>query len=143
MIAKDICDNNDDCWWVGIDALKGIKVENGLHRGLIETFGGKGVFQLDWLIPTNVIWIDKDDILGYTVDSPEKEEGKHSEVVIMDIEQGGRSSGEMRRGRGEERRNEWRGICILSECDMSIIYLWLKTVIFVLLNKQNTRYFQT
>ena len=81
-------------------------MENGLHRGLIETFGGKGVFQLDWLIPTNVIWIDKDDILGYTVDSPEKEEGKHSEVVIMDIEQGGRSSGEMRRGRGEERRNE-------------------------------------
>ena len=43
---------------------------------------------MNWLIPTPVIWIDKDDILGYTVDSREKEAGNHREVVIMDVEQG-------------------------------------------------------
>ena len=81
--------------------LKGIKVDNGLHRGLVETFGGKGVFQLNWLLPTNVLWIDRDDILGYTVNSQGKEEKKESRVVIMDIERGERGEGEMRRGRGE------------------------------------------
>jgi len=76
-------------------------VNHGLQRGLIETFGGKGVFQFNWLIPTNIQWIDRDDILGYTVNT--QENGRKSGVVIMDVEQGGRTEGEMRRGRGDNR----------------------------------------
>lgn len=70
-------------------------MNNGLHRGLVETFGGKGTFQLSWLIPTNITWIDKDDIMGYTREACER-----VGIVISDIEQGGRvQEGEMRRAR--------------------------------------------
>ena len=48
-----------------IDVLKGISYNGTLKTGLIEVFGGKGRFSLNWLLPIKPKWEDPDEVLGY------------------------------------------------------------------------------
>ena len=36
-----------------------------------EVFGGKGTFDIWWLLPTNPVLLDRSDILGYEVETKE------------------------------------------------------------------------
>ena len=40
--------------------LKGISYQGSLREGLSETFGGKGKFALDWLLPVSPVWEDEE-----------------------------------------------------------------------------------
>ena len=53
---------------VAIDVLKGISYEGSLREGLSETFGGKGKFTLDWLLPVSPVWEDEAEVLGYQIE---------------------------------------------------------------------------
>ena len=46
------------------------------HQGLQEVFGGKGVFEWNWLIPVHPKWNDPEEILQYR--------HKGVEVVVKD-----------------------------------------------------------
>lgn len=50
---------------LAIDVLKGISYNGTLKTGLIEVFGGKGRFSLNWLLPIKPKWEDPDEVLGY------------------------------------------------------------------------------
>lgn len=65
---------NDVYWsdfgviFVAIDVLKGLKYEGNMREGLSETFGGKGKFALNWLLPVSPVWEDEAEVLGYQIE---------------------------------------------------------------------------
>ena len=61
---------------IGIDELKGVKYSGNIHQGLQEAFGGKGVFEWNWMIPVGPKWTDPEEILQYR--------RKGIEVVVKD-----------------------------------------------------------